>query len=170
MKIEVGKSYRTRDGRRVDITQVNPNYNYPVVGVMGEMTKQWKLDGTWSRSGNETPLDLIAPWEEQPNAETLDAIDEAHAMLSAREVISERSTTHGDFSVNASVSQAIKEALRAAPNWLFMLPEQREACDHIAGKLGRIAAGDALFADHWLDVMGYARLALDAAKAADNGD
>jgi hypothetical protein len=36
---------------------------------------------------------------------------------------------------------------------------QREALDHIAGKIGRIFSGQATFFDHWRDVAGYATLA-----------
>lgn len=83
------------------------------------------------------------------------------------DLIAERQKTHGEFSVNARVSQAIKRACRDASGWHYLSFEQREALDHIAGKIGRIVAGNGTHPDHWHDIGGYARLAeLSAEKVA----
>ena len=51
MKIELGKWYRTRDGREVRIYAVDAGGDYPVHGaVLGEEGWQfnsWALDGRW---------------------------------------------------------------------------------------------------------------------------
>lgn len=42
-----------------------------------------------------------------------------------------------------------------------MCPDQQEALDMIAHKLGRILNGDPDYADSWADIAGYARLVAD---------
>lgn len=70
----------------------------------------------------------------------------------------ERSRTHGDYEVNAAVSQKLKGFMHGHPGWFNLSPKQRESLDLIATKIGRILAGDPNHADHWNDVAGYARL------------
>lgn len=69
-----------------------------------------------------------------------------------------RQNTHGDWRFNATVSQDLKKTF-----WGHctkpLRPGQAEALDLIFTKLGRIAAGDANFKDHWDDIAGYAILA-----------
>ena len=79
------------------------------------------------------------------------------------DIIAERQKTHGEFKDNARVSQTIKYACREAPGWDDLPSQQREALDHIAGKIGRIVASDGSHPDHFADIGGYARLGeLDA--------
>jgi hypothetical protein len=81
LKIEVGKAYRTRDGRKAVILDfLDRDCNYPIRGAIeGEPKKDcWKLDGRWSRfPGDSGFKDLVAEWVEpappapQPNSNTL---------------------------------------------------------------------------------------------------
>jgi hypothetical protein len=82
------------------------------------------------------------------------------------DLIAEREKTHGSFKVNAAVAQTIRYAMREAANWTTLSFAQKEALDHIAGKIGRIvAAGCDGSPDHFRDIGGYARLGeLDAQK------
>ena len=73
-------------------------------------------------------------------------------------MLASRNTTHGDFELNAYVSQTIKSPFRATGAGLTSV--QREALDLIATNLSRIASGKADFRDHWDDIIGYASLAL----------
>lgn len=73
-------------------------------------------------------------------------------------VLDARGKTHGRFEDHATATQAMKEVLRASPSWARMDARQRESVDMIVHKLGRIAAGDPAFADHWIDIAGYAQL------------
>lgn len=76
-------------------------------------------------------------------------------------LLEERQKTHGDFSLNAAISQDIKRVFKNyQPN--KMKVEQIEALDMIALKLSRILSGQADFKDHWDDIAGYAKLASEA--------
>ena len=71
MKVEEGKYYRTRDGRKVG----------PMRGVTGDFEADhedndlnghvWTPNGTqwWVKDGDKTKLDLIAEWADEPEAE-----------------------------------------------------------------------------------------------------
>lgn len=78
-----------------------------------------------------------------------------------QDVLDQRSGTHGDFTEWALVSQQLKHALHTAPRWDIMSAVQREVLDAVAGKLARIVTGDPDFLDHYRDIVGYARRALD---------
>jgi hypothetical protein len=74
-------------------------------------------------------------------------------------LLKERNKTHGDFEANARISQKIKHIIAECDD----LPDvHREALDMIALKMSRILSGHYNFKDHWLDISGYANLALDA--------
>lgn len=79
-------------------------------------------------------------------------------------LLQEREKTHGDFSLNAQISQALKSTFRAyAPlKDGDMVKVHREALDMIALKLSRILSGQANFRDHWRDLSGYSLLAMEA--------
>lgn len=74
------------------------------------------------------------------------------------ETLSTRSTTHGDFTENSYVMQALKAYLRDHPGWEKLTNYQRESLDMICHKIGRILCGDPNFSDHWHDIAGYATL------------
>lgn len=61
MKIELGKQYRTRDGREVRIYAVDGKDEWSVHGAIknpnGWHSTIWMADGTWCEI--ETPIDLI---------------------------------------------------------------------------------------------------------------
>jgi hypothetical protein len=87
------------------------------------------------------------------------------------DVLDTRAKTHGDFTDNARVMQALKRAARLGENWHDGDPRinehvdgllsdvQKEALEMILHKIGRIVTGDPNVPDHWLDIEGYARLA-----------
>lgn len=70
-----------------------------------------------------------------------------------------RQQTHGDFSDNARVSQALKRSFRAEPGWDMLTDTERESMDMIALKFSRILSGKSLELQHWEDVVGYGQLA-----------
>lgn len=76
----------------------------------------------------------------------------------------ERQTTHGSFEDNATFSQEMKEVLRSRLGFGDLHPVEREAMDMIALKFSRILSGKSLERQHWEDVVGYAKLALEQCK------
>ncbi len=81
--------------------------------------------------------------------------------MNIHNTLSQRGTTHGDFTHNAVISQSIKATLESGPNWDSMPGVQKEALHMIAHKMSRIVAGDNNHQDHWHDIIGYAQLAHD---------
>jgi hypothetical protein len=73
-------------------------------------------------------------------------------------VLNERNKTHGNFSSNATLSQALKETI-AIHTQTVLTAVQQEAIDMICLKLSRIVTGNPNEPDHWLDISGYADLA-----------
>lgn len=72
-----------------------------------------------------------------------------------------RGKTHGKFVEHAAVTQTLKQVMRTMPNWDKLRPDQKEALEMNAHKVGRILAGDPDFVDHWDDIAGYAKLVAD---------
>jgi hypothetical protein len=83
----------------------------------------------------------------------------AESIEPARVVLDERSKTHGSFTDNALNGQMLRSLFRDSKGWPLATPREREALDMIAGKLARIMSGQPGFADHWVDIAGYATLA-----------
>ncbi len=73
--------------------------------------------------------------------------------------LKERKQTHGDFTVNARVSQDLKAIIHCENADLS--PVQLEAIDMICHKLARIVAGNPNFIDAWRDIAGYSQLVVD---------
>ena len=89
--------------------------------------------------------------------------------MSTEALLAERAKTHGDYSIHARTTQALKRVLRTNAKYVESIhepgtlsDEHREALDMILHKIGRILAGDANFQDHWDDIAGYAKLASNA--------
>jgi hypothetical protein len=71
------------------------------------------------------------------------------------EIVADRQTTHGEFVENTVTMQALKDVMRATPNWNLLRPWQKEALEMNAHKIGRILHGDPNYLDHWEDMSGY---------------
>jgi hypothetical protein len=83
------------------------------------------------------------------------------AMTKTRELLEERQTTHGEYTVNAQISQDIMTICHDAPSWPKLTRVQRETLHMIAHKMARILGGNPNVEDHWRDIAGYAVLAAD---------
>lgn len=79
-------------------------------------------------------------------------------MSAIKKTLRERGGTHGKFTDNAAVSQAIKHTLRASVNWEALTDYQKESLEMIAHKMSRIVSGNANYMDGWRDIAGYAKL------------
>lgn len=84
--------------------------------------------------------------------------DVSEANRSIESVLAERGKTHGDFSDNARVMQALKRIVHAEVGWDKLTDVQREALHMILHKVGRIISGNPNVKDHWDDIAGYAKL------------
>ena len=80
--------------------------------------------------------------------------------MSTEALLSERGKTHGSFRDHAQATQILKDvfAEHCVPNYDKLSRVQKEAIEMILHKLGRIAAGDTDWIDHWDDIAGYAKL------------
>lgn len=87
-----------------------------------------------------------------------EAIPKEERSMNAEDVIKERAKTHGDFTEHARLTQAYKDVFETSSSFEKMTVEEREAVHMILHKLGRIGAGDPHYADHWIDIAGYATL------------
>ena len=78
--------------------------------------------------------------------------------MNITETLEERGKRYGSFAGHAAITQDIKRAMSESRNWLELEPDQKEALEMIAHKIGRIVNGDPDYADSWHDIAGYARL------------
>ena len=76
-------------------------------------------------------------------------------------VLAERGSRYGVFIKHASVTQDIKRAMFNCRHRESFAPDQVEALEMIAHKIGRIVNGDPNYADSWVDIAGYAKLVAD---------
>lgn len=75
------------------------------------------------------------------------------------DILKERNKTHGDFVLNAIISQELKTIIKTHSIYTLGFTDQmKEALDVICGKIARIISGDPTFIDHWRDIAGYATL------------
>jgi len=88
-------------------------------------------------------------------------------MTTKKDILKERQKTHGNFSDVAEMSQELKDYFRNKAYWYNLTNVQREALDNIAQKTARIFSGNPNFADHWVDIQGYAKLAEEELKKGD---
>lgn len=88
--------------------------------------------------------------------------------MPTKDILEERQETHGDFADVAETSQDLKEYFHNKASWCDLTYVQREALDNIAQKAARIFAGDPNFADHWVDIQGYAKLAEKEIREGEN--
>lgn len=77
------------------------------------------------------------------------------------EVLDERGANYGSYASNASLAQTLKLALRQSQVWQSpVYAAQQEALEMICCKMARLANGSPYHRDSWVDIIGYATLAL----------
>lgn len=82
-------------------------------------------------------------------------------MSDINETLQDRKSTHGDFTDHSSVAQKLKRAAYEGKNTYQLVDFEREAIDMILHKIARIMTGNPHHADHWHDIIGYAKLVED---------
>lgn len=83
-------------------------------------------------------------------------------------ILEERGNKYGSFADNAGLTQKLKKAVIDATEESPLLPFQQEAIDMIFHKISRCVYGDRYYIDNWVDIVGYAQLALDELKRIHN--
>lgn len=90
-------------------------------------------------------------------------------MTNINQTLAQRGSRYGSFTGHAEITQNLKTLMQATPNWKVLLPDQREALEMVAHKIGRILNGDPDYDDSWVDIAGYSTLVAkrlqDKAKA-----
>ncbi len=76
MKLEVGKSYRTRDGKRAVVGTNTASVADPFYGHVGTHACTWMEDGTCWDHEVEHHMDLVAEWEEPTLVQTVQQVIE----------------------------------------------------------------------------------------------
>lgn len=81
-----------------------------------------------------------------------------------RATLEERGKRYGNFNDHARVTQGLKAMIftQLSANGKVGGPVLTEGIDMICHKLGRIACGDPLYRDSWVDIAGYAMLVADS--------
>lgn len=79
-------------------------------------------------------------------------------MSAIEQVLLERGARYGKFTGHALITQNLKEVMYATDNFATLQPDQKEALEMIAHKIGRILNGDPNYDDSWKDIAGYAEL------------
>jgi hypothetical protein len=87
-----------------------------------------------------------------------DTIKGVYSMSNIEEVLEERETTYGGFTMNAIVSQGMKSHLKLGSSWNSMPVAHKEALEMICHKMSRIVNGNSEYKDSWTDIIGYASL------------
>jgi len=77
------------------------------------------------------------------------------------ETLAERGNRYGSFTGHAAVTQRLKTTMAGSDKWHLLAPDQKEALEMIAHKIGRILNGDPNYHDSWHDIVGYAKLVAD---------
>jgi len=78
-------------------------------------------------------------------------------------ILEQRGNRYGKFTEHAAVTQKLKYIMRTHMGTRYerLDPDQQEALEMIAHKIGRIVNGDPNYHDSWADIAGYAKLVAD---------
>lgn len=110
---------------------------------------------------NLPPLELGEPapqiFRPRPLPDTLTKVLSEPGTVEA--ILQMRNGTHGDYTENARISQAIKFVMESEVGWKKLNARQAESLHMIALKISRILSGNPHIKDHWDDIAGYAKLA-----------
>lgn len=79
-------------------------------------------------------------------------------MNSIDDTLAERGARYGQFKDHAVIAQGLQDTMRAAPGWVRLAPDQKQALSVIADKIARMLNGDPNYVDNWHDIIGYSKL------------
>jgi hypothetical protein len=89
-------------------------------------------------------------------------------MLTGTEsILKERRQTHGEFWLNARITEQLIDVLRSSPHWLSIPYETRNALTMTCCKMSRLVNDKGhLHEDNYADIIGYTQLALTATRGS----
>lgn len=64
LKLEVGKSYRTRGGRKAEITRESPKLYFCFFGYVNGLEATWTKEGLYTSNGKDD-IDIVATWGDE---------------------------------------------------------------------------------------------------------
>lgn len=102
-------------------------------------------------------MEALTRWLQSPKQDET-PVSPAPTTINLDELLVERGSRYGPFPNHALITQSIKVAMHDSGGWDRLFPDQKEALEMIAHKIGRILNGDPNYTDSWQDIVGYARL------------
>jgi len=86
-------------------------------------------------------------------------------MKQTEEILAERRVTHGEFYLNARITEQLINVLRSSPHWLRIPFETRNAMTMTCCKMSRLVSDKGYkHEDNYADIIGYMTLALDSVR------
>lgn len=167
MKLEIGKLYRTRNGKIVEIisTVINSDETIHYHGICSQTPIQervWYQNGInvfHSKTGCNPGLDIMNEYHYATDIKVGDTPIEKFQGIDA--TLAERGQRYGQFTEHARIAQNLKRAMQDSPNWTKLSDDKKEALDMVQHKIARILNGDPNYADSWHDIIGYTKLVED---------
>ena len=77
------------------------------------------------------------------------------------QTLAERGGRYGKFTDHAAIVQNLQAVMMGTEGWSRLAPDQKQALQVIADKIGRMLNGDPDYHDNWHDIGGYAKLVAD---------
>lgn len=92
-------------------------------------------------------------------------------LVDTGKLVAGREGSHGSFTHNAAIQDALDEIVQSQPGFKRLLVEEKVALKNVCIKLARLLSnandGNPTDDDHWKDVGGYSRLAWEAVMKRD---
>jgi predicted nuclease with TOPRIM domain len=153
MKIEPGKEYKTRDGRKatdIERSALQQGRAFVFQGVVGAYLHTWTKDGHWSDCGQHD-LDLVAEWTE-PSDELATLRAENARLLAQNEALDsellslENESCYADDEIKAYCKEidALRNELDSALTENARLREALDVARTVSTRDARAAAQQAL--------------------------
>lgn len=86
-------------------------------------------------------------------------------MTNTQTILAERRVTHGEFWLNARITEQLIDVLRSSPHWLHIPFETRNAMTMACCKMSRLCSDRGYeHEDNYADIIGYMTLALNSVR------